>query len=179
MWTPFKPIVIRRDTKRDIIRISSRPEGFYFIFFTACLIGLCSLPFSSYRHDYFAYIGLLFVLGLTLVYFVGNVQGIVFENKTRVRVRKGFQSWTIPFDVVTGGFTSYEKYVSRSSLETTHYLKFELNVDLPKNPKQWIRNGSANLLFFGFDHWGTHQRELWDQFNAILDEKGIPNFTPD
>jgi len=173
----FKPVKIQKD--RNTIKISSKPSLYYIVFCIAGLIGLLSLPNSEYRHDYFAYIGLIFVIVLTAYYFVTCLQVTVFENKTNISVKKGFKKWNIPFEVVTGGYTSYKKYVSRASLERTHYLIFELKVNLPDNPKQWIRNGHANIFRYGFNEWGDEQNKIWDDFNTILNEKGIPNHTPD
>jgi hypothetical protein len=165
------------DNNLDIIRISGKPEVFSAIFFIAFVIGLCSLPFTEYRNDYIAYICMLFPMGLAAYYFIISMQVVQFENKTKIRVRKGFKSWSIPFESVTGGYTSYKKVISRSSLIGTHYLSFELNVDLPDNKDHWIRNGTANIFHYGFSQWGKEQEKIWAKFNDILDEKDIPNLT--
>lgn len=171
----FKPVNIHTDTKSGTIRISSRPAAFAIVLFIACLIGLCSLPFTEYRNDYFAYIGVFFVLGLTGYYSVISMQTILFENKTNIRVRKGFAAWDIPFDTVTGGYTTYHKRISRQSLARTHYLNFELQVNLPDNQSIGIRNGQANIFHYGFSYWGAEQEGIRKKINDILKEKGIPN----
>ena len=102
----YKSVEIHTDTNTDTIVISSKPEVYFIFFFTACLIGICSLPFSAFSKDYFAYIGVLYILVLTIFYFIKSIQKIIFENKTNIRIRKGFDSWNIPFESVTGGYTS-------------------------------------------------------------------------
>jgi len=173
----FKSVKIQKD--KNTIKISSKPSFYYIVFFIAGLIGLFSLPHSEYRHDYFAYMGLIFVLVLTSYYFVTCLQETVFENKTNITVKKGFKKWNIPFEVVSGGYTSYKKFTSQASLERTHYLNFELKVNLPNNSNHWIRNGHANVFRYGFNEWGDEQNKIWDELNAILNEKGIPNQTPE
>lgn len=173
----YKSIKIHTDIKSNTIKISSKPELFSVIFFAAFVIGLCSLPFTEYRNDYIAYACMLFPMGLAAYYFVISTQSVQFENKTHIRVRKGFKSWTIPFESVTGGYTSYKKVISRSSLIGTHYLSFELKVDLPDNQEYWIRNGTANIFYYGFSQWGKEQEKIWKKVNDILDEKDIPNLT--
>jgi hypothetical protein len=173
-----KSVKVHTDNNLDTITISSKPEAFSIIFFIAFLIGLCSLPFTEYRNDYIAYISMLFPIGLAAYYFVISIQSIKFENKTTIRIRKGFDSWNIPFKSVTGGYTSYKKVISQSSLQITHYLNFELKVNLPDNKKHWIRNGTANIFHYGFSQWGKEQEKIWEKFNDILNEKDIPNFTP-
>jgi hypothetical protein len=173
----YKSIKIHTDIKSDTIKIYSKPEVFSVIFFAAFVVGLCSLPFTEYRNDYIAYVCMLFPMGLAAYYFVISTQGIQFKNKTNIRVRKGFSRWDIPFESVTGGYTSYKAVISRSSLIKTHYLSFELKVNLSDNKKHWIRNGAANIFHYGFSQWGKEQEKIWAQFNNILDEKGIPNLT--
>lgn len=173
----YKSIKIHQTNNSEIIKISSKPQPYFILFFLVCLIGLSALPFSEYRYDYFAYLGLLFVLGITIYYFIGSVQSITFENKANIKVRKGFDSWTIPYEVVTGGFTSYKKSVSNQSLASTHFLSFELEVNLPDNKKHWIRNGKANIFHYGFDQWGKEQEKIWEKFNEILGVKEIQNLT--
>lgn len=175
----YKSIKIHTDIKSDTIKISSKPEVFSVIFFAAFVIGLCSLPFTEYRNDYVAYVCMLFPIGLAAYYFVISTQSVQFENKTYIKVRKGFESWTIPFESVTGGYTSYKKAISRSSLIGTHYLSFELKAALPDNKEHWIRNGTANIFHYGFSQWGKGQEKVWKNFNDILDEKDIPNLTPE
>ena len=173
----YKSVQILVNTKKDTVEISSKPDAYFIFFFAVCLIGLFSLPFSEYRKEYFAYIGMLYLLVLTIFYFVKSIQKIIFENQTNIRVRKGFNSWNIPFESVTGGHTSYNKKISRASLESTHFLTFELKVNLADNPKFWIKNGKANIFYYGFRHWGDEQEKIRDKFNDILNEKGIPNLT--
>lgn len=175
----YKSIKVHTDIKSDTIKISSKPEVFSFIFFLAFVIGIFSLPFTEYRNDYIAYICMFFPMGLAAYYFAMSTQSVKFENKTYIRVRKGFKSWTIPFESVTGGYTSYRKVISRSSLIGTHYLSFELKVALPDNQEHWIRNGTANIFHYGFSHWGKEAEKVWAEFNNILDEKDIPNLTPE
>lgn len=173
----LRKVSIHEDVSSGIIKISSRPEGFAILLFMAALIGVCALPFSKYRDDYFAYVGLLYLLGLVVYYWIISIQSTTFEKKEVIKVRKGFKSWQIPFGVVKGGYTSYEKKVSRQSLQATHFLNFELQVDLPDNSEQWIRNGKANVFHYGFSQWGPKQQEIWNRFNRILKEKGIPNLS--
>lgn len=174
----IKPVKIDVDTNLGTITISSRPKAFAIILFIASLIGLCSLPFSEYRHDYFAYSGLVFVMGLTLYYAAISIQRTVFENNTAIRVRKGFQRWKIPLEAVSGGYTTFNTRISRQSLARTHFLNIELQVDLPDNQKYWIRNGTANVFHYGFSQWGREQEQIREKFHDILDEKGIPILTP-
>jgi hypothetical protein len=150
---------------------------FSVVFFVAFVIGLCSLPFTEYRNDFIAYVCILIPMGLAAYYFVISMQSVQFENKTHIRVRKGFSSWNIPFESVTGGYTSYKAVISRASLITTHYIDFELKVNLPDDKKLWIRNGTANVFHYGFSQWGKDEEKIWAKFNDILDEKGIPNLT--
>lgn len=178
MKSPAQPVRIDTDIHRDRVKVSTKPEVWGIVFFVACLIGLVSLPFSAYRHDYMAYAGLCFMLVLSAGYFVTSIEGFVFENKTNIRVRKGFNRWNIPFEAVTGGYTSYNAQTSRQSLQKTHFLSLELKVDLPDNKKHWIRNGAANIFHYGFSRWGTEQEKIWEQLNRILDDNGIPNLTP-
>ena len=173
----YKSVKIKRDNKSGNITISSKPEVGFIVFFLICFSGLSALPFSEYRNDYFAYFGLLFVLGITVYYFIGSIQKVTFKNETKITVRKGFIAWEIPFDVVSAGFTSYRKSVSKQSLASTHFLSFELQVNLPDNKKYWIRNGKANIFHYGFDQWGKEQERIWADFNEILDKKGIQNLT--
>lgn len=173
----FKSVKIHTDNSLGTITISSRPAAYVIILFTACLMGLCSLPFSEYHTDYFAYISVFFVLGLSGYYAVISIQSTIFENKTTISIRKGFHRWTIPFDTITGGYTAYNKTVSRQSLAKTHYLNFELQVNLPNNQKYGIRNGKANIFHYGFNQWGEEQEKIREKFNDILEEKGIPNLT--
>lgn len=174
----YKSVKVHADPASDVIRISSKPEFFAIVFFLAFAIGLCSLPFTKYRNDYIAYLCMLYPLGLTAKYFSVSIQEIRFENRTSIRVRQGFDRWVIPFESVTGGYISYEKAISRASLTATHYLNFELQVNLPDNKKHCIRNGTANIFHYGFSQWGREQERIWREFNRILDEKGIPNLTP-
>jgi hypothetical protein len=125
-----------------------------------------------------AYVGVFFMLALSLGYFVTSMEGFAFENRTNIKVRKGFDRWNIPFEMVTGGYTSYNERTSRQSLQKTHFISLELKVDLPDNRKHWIRNGNANIFHYGFSRWGAEQEKIWEQFNFIIDEKGIPNLTP-
>lgn len=37
---------------------------------------------------------------------------------------------------------------------------------------------ATNVFHYGFSHWGPKQQEIWDKFNRILKDKGIPNLTP-
>ena len=173
----YKSIKIHTDIKSDTIRIYSKPEAFSVIFFVAFTIGLCSLPFTEYRDDYVAYASILFPMGLAAYYFIISTQGVQFKNKTNIRVRKGFGSWNIPFESVTGGYTSYESVISRSSLIRTHYLSFELKVNLSDQKKYWIRNDTANIFHYGFSQWGKDEEKIWAKFNDILNEKDIPNLT--
>ncbi len=174
----FKPVNIVVDANLGTARISSRPQAFAILLFIASLVGFCALPFTEYRNDYFAYFGLLFVLGLILYYALISMQSTVFEDNTQVRVRKGFKRWNIPYEAVSGGYTAYNQRVSRQSLARTHFLTLELHVNLPENPKQWIRNGKANVFHYGFSQWGREQEEIREKFHAILTEKGIPILTP-
>jgi len=174
----YQSVKIHTDIKSDTIKIYSQPEMFSVIFFVAFVVGFCSLPFTEYRNDYIAYACMLFPLGLTTYYFVMSRQSIQLKNKTHIKVGKGFSSWNIPFESVTGGYTSYKAVISRSSLARTHYLSFEVKVNLPDNKKHWIRNGTANIFHYGFGQWGKEQEKIWWKFNEILDEKGIPNLTP-
>ena len=174
----LRKVSIHENVNSGVIKISSRPEGFVIPLFIASLIGICALPSTEYRDDYFAYVGLLYLLGLVVYYFIMSIQSVTFKKKEVIKVRKGFKSWQFPFEVVSGGFTSYEKRVSRQSFQTTHFLNLELQVDLPDDSSQWIRNGKANVFHYGFSHWGPKQQEIWDKFNRILKDKGIPNLTP-
>lgn len=173
----FKSVKIKEKPETGIIRISSRPELFAFVLFLASLMGICFLPSTAYRDDYFAYGGLLFLLGLTLYYFIISIQQVTFENKTRVKIRKGWKSWIIPFSAIQGGYTTYRKKTSRQSLQSTHFLNLILKVDLPDDPSHWIRNGKANIFHYGFNQWGVKQEEIWNKLNRILEEKGIPVLT--
>lgn len=173
----FRKVSINENINSGVIRISSRPEGYAILLFMAALIGVCALPLSKYRDDYFAYVGLLYLLGLVAYYFIISIQSVTFVKKDTIVVRKGFRSWQFPFEAVSGGYTSYEKRVSRQSLQATHFFNFELQVDLPENSKQWIRNGKANVFHYGFSQWGSKQQELWNKCNDILNDKGIPNLS--
>lgn len=174
----YKLVKVDTDANLDIIKISSKPEVFSIVFLVAFLIGLCSLPFTEYRHNYFVYICMLYPIGLATNYFVIGIQDIRFENQTKISVRKGFDSWSIPFESVTGGYTSWEQVISKTSLTRTYYLSLKLKVNLPDNKKHRIRNGTANIFHYGFSQWGKEQEKIWRQFNNILNEKGIPNLTP-
>lgn len=173
----FRKVTIHEDTNSGVISISSRPEGFAVLLFIAALIGIFALALSEDKNDYFAYAGLLFLLGLVGYYFVISIQSVTFEKRDVIKVRKGFKSWQFPFESVSGGYTSYEKRVSRQSLQATHFLSFELQIDLPDQPGHWIRNGKANVFHYGFSQWGPKQQEIWDKFNRILNDKDIPNLT--
>lgn len=173
----FKSIKIHTDINSDTIKIHSKPEVFSVVFFMVFVVGLGLLPFTEYRSNYVVYICMLFPMGLAAYYFVMSMQGVRFKNKTEVRVRKGFDSWNIPFESITGGYVLCKEVVSRSSLVTTYYLNFELKVDLPDNKKRWIRNGAANIFHYGFSQWGKEQEKIWEKFNDILEEKDIPNLT--
>ncbi len=173
----FKSIKIKEDADSGNVKISSRPQSYAFILSLAIIVGLSVLPFTEYRNDYLAYIALVFVFGLTIKYFMQSTQSVTFENKTHVKVRKGFITWVISFDSVSGGYTSYKKKFSRQSSTSIHFLSFELRVDLPDNSKHWIRNGKANIFHYGFDQWGKEQEKIWAKFNEILDKNGIPNLT--
>lgn len=170
----LKAVNIHTDTRSGAIKISSRPEAYVIVLFLAGLIGLCVLPFTEYRHDFIAYISLVFVLGLTGYYVVISMQSTIFENKTHIRVRKGLAKWTIPFDTVAGGYTTYNKRVSRQSLARTHYLNVELQVNLPDHQRHRIRNGKANVFHYGFSQWGPAEEKIRQKIHAILTEKGIP-----
>lgn len=173
----FKPVNIHTDPISGTIKISSRPEAYVIVLFLAGLMGLCALPFTEYRNDFIAYISLFFILGLTGYYSVISIQSIIFENKTHISVRKGLAKWTIPFDAIRGGYTTYNEKVSRQSLARTHYLNLELQVNLPDNPKHRIRNGKANLFHYGFSHWGPEQERIRQKIHTILTEKGVPILT--
>lgn len=173
----LRAVKIHTDSELDVIQIYSRPEWFSVVFFIAFLIGLCSLPFTEYRNNYIVYICMLYPMGLAINYFVISLQAITFENQTKIQVRKGFDSWDIPFEAITGGYTSYEKVITQANLTKTYYLDFELKVNLPDNKKHCIRNGTANIFHYGFSQWGQEQQKIWVKFNDILDEKGIPNLT--
>lgn len=175
----YRSVTIQTNAQLGTITISSKPEASTILLCIACLIGLCSLPFTEYHNDYLAYVGLLFVLGLTVYYAIISRQSAIFENKTHIRVRKGLDSWDIPFEAVTGGYTSYNESVSRQSLVKTHYLDFELQVNSPDNHRRWIRNGKANIFHYGFNQWGREQEIIRKKFNAILEEQGIPNLAPE
>lgn len=173
----FKAVNIHTDTRSGTIKISSRPEAYAIALFLAGLMGLCALPFTEYRNDFIAYISLVFVLGLTGYYGVISMQSVIFENKTHIRVRKGFISWVIPFEAVTGGYTTYNKRVSRQSLARTHYLNVELQVNLPDHQSHRIRNGKANLFHYGFSQWGPAEEKIRQEIHAIFTENGIPILT--
>jgi len=173
----YKSVEIHTDTNKDTIEISSKPDAYFIFFFAVCLIGICSLPFTKYHKDYYAYIGVLYMLVLTIFYFVKSLQKVIFENTSNIKIRKGFDTWNIPFESVTGGYTSYYKKTSRASLERTHFLTFELKTNLTDNPKHFINNGKASIFNYGFRHWGEEQEKIRDKFNDILNEKGIPNLT--
>ncbi|UZR97702.1 hypothetical protein [Chondrinema litorale] len=173
----YKLVKIHKDNNLDTIKISSRPQAGFVLLLLACLAGLCTIPFTDYRNDFFSYVGVFFVFGGTLYYLVTNFQVTTFENKTNIKVRKGFSTWQIPFDCVSGGYTNYYKKVTRQSGNTTHFLDLELHVSLPENKNQWIRNGKANVFNYAFSNWGYEQQNTWEKLNEILDEKGIPNYT--
>ncbi|MFH7242678.1 MAG: hypothetical protein ACHWZW_07485 [Spirulina sp.] len=173
----YKSVTVHRNPNLDIIKISSQPEAFSIVFFIALLIGIVSLPFTEYRNNYMAYIGLLYPIGLVVGYFILSTQDAKFENKTKVSIRKGFDTWSIPFETVTGGYASCRVKTSQASLIKTYYLDFELRVNLPDNKKYSIRNGTANIFHYGFSQWGKEQEKIWAKFNEILDEKGISNLT--
>ncbi len=175
MISLFKSVYIHTDANLGTIKISSKPDAYFIVFLIACLFGLCALPFTEYSNDYFAYISLIYVLVLTAYFCVVYTQVIIFEDKANIRVRKGFSRWNIPFEAVTAGYTTYEKRVSQASRERTHYLNFELKVNLPDNQKHSIRNGTANIFHYGFRYWGKEQDKIWDKFNDILKQKGIAN----
>lgn len=177
MIFPIKPVAIRADPRSDTIKISSRPEIFALILGAAGFTGLCVLPFTEYRNDYFAYIGMLFIITLTGYYVFNSIQVISFENRTNIHVRQGILAWNIPFESVTGGYTSYNVFTSGKSHDKTHFLSFRLKVDLPDNKRRSIRNGTATVFHYGFSQWGAEQEKLWQQFNDILDDKGIQNLT--
>lgn len=174
----YKSVTIKFDPSNGTTRIASKPETFFLIFFFVLLTGLICLPFSSYKNDFFAYAGLLFVFGLTICTFLSSIQIILFD-KSCIRVRKGFKSWYIPLNLVKGGYTVYKKSTSRASLESTHFLNVELKVDLPNDKNKWIRNGSANIFHYGFNTWGSDQNQLWDKFQDIFEANGIPILTKD
>ncbi|MBT34293.1 MAG: hypothetical protein CMO01_31900 [Thalassobius sp.] len=173
----YKLIKIHADTKLDTINISSRPQASFVLLLLACFAGLCTIPFTDFRNDIFSYVGVFFVFGGTLYYLVTNFQIVTFENKTNIKVRKGFSTWNIPFESVTGGYTTYYQRKNQKSLETTHFLNFELQVNLPENKYNWVKNGTTNIFHYAFSHWGHDQEDIWKKLNNILDEKGIPNHT--
>lgn len=172
-----KSVKVRMDANSDMIRISSSPEMFSIVFFVALLVGLFALPFTEYRNNYFVYICILYPMGLAAKYYTISIQDVRFENKSRIRIRKGLNTWSIPFESVTGGYTTYKKVVTQANLTRTYYLDFELKVNLPDNKKHYIRNGTANIFHYGFSQWGREQEKIWAKFNDILDGKDIPNLT--
>ncbi len=174
----IKSVNIYEDAKAGVSRVSSRPETFAIALFMASLIGLAILPFTAYQDDLFAYVGIFFLLGLTGYYFVISIQVVTFEQKTQIKVRKGFRAWSIPLDAVTAAYTSYQERTSRQSLQKTHFLNVELQVNLPDKPKHWIRNGNANVFHYGFNHWGAEQEQIRKKFDRIFAEMGIPKLSP-
>lgn len=170
----LKAVNIRENAKRGTFTITSRPAGFSILFFLAGLVGLGLLPTSEYRGDYLAYGGLLFIVGLSVYYFVMSSQVVVFQAEVQVRVRHGFAVWTIPFDAISGGFTTYQEKVSRQSLAKTHFLDLELRVNLPDHRAHRIRNGTANVFHYGFSYWGPEQESIRAKLHHLLKAQNIP-----
>jgi hypothetical protein len=171
------PVKVKHDKKAGRIIIKSVPELFGLVFFSVGLAALCSLPFSEYHKDPSAYFGVLFIVGLAGYYIIIGFQAVTFERGKPIGIRKGFEKWTLPFEAVSGRYTVYEKRVSNQSHNVTYYFDLELEVDLPNNPKQWIRNGKANAFHYGFSNWGSLEQRIWDTVNAGLDDLGIPDLT--
>jgi hypothetical protein len=177
MISLVNPVKFKTDHSNNSVMIYTRPQAYFVVVFLACLIGLCYLPFSEFKNDYFAYVGLLFVITLFTYYFITNNQSVCFEKNLLVKVRKGFSHWIIPVTAIKGGYTSYHKASSQQTRENTHFIDFELKVNLPDNHKHWIRNGTANIFSYGFHTWGSEQIKIWDKFNQILRDNKIPVLT--
>ncbi len=177
MISLVSPVKFKTNQANDSVTIYTKPEAYFVVVFLACVIGLCCLPFSSFKNDYFAYLGLIFVLVLLTYYFVTNNQSVCFQKNQHIKVRKGITHWSIPVTVIEGGYTSYRMLSSQQTRENTHFLEFELKVNLPDCHKHRISNGIANIFTYGFHHWGSEQNKLWEKFNQILRDNSIPVLT--
>ena len=177
MITLASPVKFKTNHTKNSVTIYTRPEAYFVVVFLTCVMGLCCLPFSDFKNDYFAYIGLIFALVLFIYYFVTNNQSVCFQKNQRIKVRKGITHWSIPVTVVEGGYTSYRMLSSQQTRENTHFLDLELKVNLPDSHKHRISNGIAHIFSYGFHHWGSEQDKVWDKLNQILRDNNIPVLT--
>jgi len=168
------PVKIKTNQTDKSVTIYVRPDAYFTAIFMACLIGLGYLPFSDFKFDYYAYVGLTFVIFLMIYYFISCNQSVCFVKNSCLSVRKGFRRWRIPLSAIKSGYTAYRKVTSQPTRLNTHFIDIELKVNLPDNPKHWIRNGHANIFSYGFHYWGAAQNTLWDQINQILNDNNIP-----